>query len=44
MAGRTMFDKVWDQHVVEDLGDRVAVVGAVASAVTSCGETIQATR
>jgi len=26
MTGRTMFDKIWDQHVVEDLGDGVQLL------------------
>src|SRR3978361_284757 len=26
MAGRTMFDKIWDQHVVADLGEGWALL------------------
>ncbi|MDH3320760.1 MAG: 3-isopropylmalate dehydratase large subunit [Betaproteobacteria bacterium] len=26
MAGRTLFDKVWDEHVIEDLGDGVQLL------------------
>ena len=26
MTGRTLFDKVWDQHVVADLGDGYALL------------------
>ena len=30
MAASTMFDKIWDQHVVEDLGNAVQLLHVAA--------------